>query len=178
MSTDETSVRGNAFSAAIAPFQGASDCLRFRRAALACPTLSNRRPVGARRLRSSAGNRASRERRQGCLRPREKLPFDFAVFFAVFAVPDKKSVPAKRVAGTLFFKLQALNFKFFSPYFFGIAGRDAAAIAWPWRLDFSSGTTRLIFSSGNSALRTSFALSMMIVPPSPEVTRPMMSRFS
>ena len=71
MSTDETSVLGNAFSAAIAPFQGASDCLRFRRAALACPTLSNRRPVGARKLRSSAENRASRERRQECLRPQK-----------------------------------------------------------------------------------------------------------
>ena len=111
--------------------------------------------------------------------PPRKTSFDFAVFIrGLRGSRQKKSVPAKRVAGTLFFKLQALNFKLFSPYFFGIAGRDAAAIAWPWRLDFSSGTTRLIFSSGNSALRTSFALSMMIVPPSPEVTRPMMSRFS
>ena len=218
MSTDETSVRGNAFSTAIAPFQGASDCSRFRRAALAalaCPTLSNRRPVGARKLRSSAENRASRERRQECLRPQkpqrgkivqrrvstlrkmrkhtarckcaiaetrekspenfaclgaetsaspsrertdaarrnfvrgksrvagtkagmpspqEKLPlpsFAFAVFLRVLCVSRQKSVPAKRVAGPLFFKLQALNFKLFSPYFFGIAGRDAAAIAWP-----------------------------------------------
>ena len=225
MSTDETSVLGNAFSAAIAPFQGASDCLRFRRAALACPTLNNRRPAGARKLRSSAGtrgrraekfrlreiarrgnegrnafapkspegaklssvgfqpyekcentpravsarlreraknlpkisrawgrrrprlrrgdartprgenasagNRASRERRQECLRPQEKLPLTLRFFFAAFAFSDKKSVPAKRIAGTLFFKLQALNFKLFSAYFFGIAGRDAAAIAWP-----------------------------------------------
>ena len=70
----EKIARGNAFSTAIAPFQGAADCLRFRRAALAalaCPTLSNRRPVGARKLRSSAENRASRERRQECLRPQK-----------------------------------------------------------------------------------------------------------
>ena len=56
------------------------------------------------------------------------------------------------------------------------AGREAAAMAWPWRLSFSSGTTRSIRSSGNSSTRTARAFSMMVVPPWPEVTRPMIRR--
>ena len=55
-------------------------------------------------------------------------------------------------------------------------GREAAATAWPWRLSFSEGTTRSIRSSGNSSRRTASACAMMMLPPCPEVTRPMISR--
>ena len=55
-------------------------------------------------------------------------------------------------------------------------GREAAATAWPWRLSFSEGTRRSMRSSGNSSRRTVLACSMMMLPPWPEVTRPMISR--
>lgn len=55
-------------------------------------------------------------------------------------------------------------------------GRLAAATAWPWRLVCSSGTTIVSWRSGNSSASTVSASLMMIAPPSPEVTRPRISR--
>ena len=62
-----------------------------------------------------------------------------------------------------------------SSYFLG---KLAAATAWPTRRLFSSGTNRLIFTSGNSRARISFARASTMSPPSPVVTRPRISTLS
>src|SRR5271157_2107251 len=56
-------------------------------------------------------------------------------------------------------------------------GKLAAATAWPTRRVDSSGRCRATFaaSAGNSFCSTSWARARMMLPPSPEVTRPRMS---
>lgn len=139
---------------------------------------ANKMYLGNSLAQISVGQNVEKAAQQQTARERESRSFPIGSIRenavpARIAHPVKQSVPAVFLCGNGNKRRCLLVLQFF-----GMAGSDAAAIAWPWRLSFSSGTTRLILSSGNSALSTSFALSMMMEPPSPEVTRPMMSRFS